>query len=316
MTIGIVAYGPNAGRAVFDALRAVERVASGAIGGFASFVAISGDARLHRVQTQRGGTATLFTDGETTGVEPPGSVAGALLAGVMSSGPDRPEPLMQFTPAEAALGIVSGHRLPNMPGADGRPLNQLVLDLMRQGLAPEDAVAQVSAGNPNADAGFIAGDLQGRIAAGNSARVARRPDLGHARRQATDGRAVVEVLHNAIVPAGAIAALAAETALETMLALSQPESWIEVRAGTPVLAGARDRVIVDANALAVAIETTDHRILTGRWNCAAIYLGSEVVRDDAVVGSTVVEPNAVVEDGALLSLSGQGTFRLGFRRLP
>ncbi len=38
MTIGIAAYGPNAGQAIVEALRAAEVVGHGAIGGFVSLV--------------------------------------------------------------------------------------------------------------------------------------------------------------------------------------------------------------------------------------------------------------------------------------
>jgi hypothetical protein len=61
VTIGIAVRAPNAGQAAFEALRTVERVARGAIGGFVSFVAITADGRLLRAETQRGGTSTLFT---------------------------------------------------------------------------------------------------------------------------------------------------------------------------------------------------------------------------------------------------------------
>ena len=63
MTIGIAVTGPDAGLAAFEALRAVERVSRGAIGGFVSFVAIGAEGSLLRAQTQRGGTRTLFTRG-------------------------------------------------------------------------------------------------------------------------------------------------------------------------------------------------------------------------------------------------------------
>ena len=128
MTIGIAVYGPMAGLATFKALQAVERVGRGAIGGFASFVAITADGALLRSETQRGGTATLFTAGETICALPPQAFAEAPWAALMSSGPDRPAPLSQFTPGRAGVGLVSGHRLPNMPGADGLPINRAVLD--------------------------------------------------------------------------------------------------------------------------------------------------------------------------------------------
>jgi hypothetical protein len=79
-----------AGQAIFDALRAVERVATGAAGGFAAFVAITEEGDLLRAETQRGGTRTLFIEGEITGAALPPRIAAARLAGLMSSRPDRP----------------------------------------------------------------------------------------------------------------------------------------------------------------------------------------------------------------------------------
>src|SRR3546814_7427510 len=118
---------------IFRALSAVGRVGRGDIGGFASFVAISGAGGLLTADTQRGGTATLFGAKGT----PPPAFASARLVALISSGPDRPEPLMQFTPADAAVGMVSGHRLPNTPGVDGRPLNLAVLARLQQGETPD-----------------------------------------------------------------------------------------------------------------------------------------------------------------------------------
>ena len=313
MTIGILAHGPNAGRAVFEALQAVERVGRGAIGGYATFVAIGASGSLLRHETQRGGTACLFIDGEATGVEPPPAVAEARLAAVMSSGPDRPEPLSQFTPADPMAGIVTGHRLPNMPGDDGTPLNLAVLDLMRQGVGATEAVAQVLDRNPNADAGLLAGDIHGGVHARNSRRVARRPDLGHARREAPAG-VTVEILHNAIRPIAGLAEMAAEIAIEAMLRRAVPDAWIVLSAGAPVIAAPADRVIVDESLAVLRIETSDHRLASGRWNCAAIYLGAEIVlQNGRVLGRTIVEPNTIVDEGRLISMSGQTSLRIGFR---
>jgi len=312
MTIGIVAYGPNAGQAVFDALRAAERVGSGSIGGYASYVAMAADGTVYRANTQRGGTRTLFTEGEATGVNPPTEIAAARLAAVMSSGPDRPEPLERFTPALAGVGVVTGHRLPNMPGSGDVPVNVAVLELMKGGQSPCEAVDEVLDANPHADAGIVAGDLKGRVYARNSDRVARRPDLGHARRQ--EKEAVVEILHNAIQPAASLAPLVADIALESMLMLSLPQGWITVKAGTPVEAGTEDVVIVDQDLVATKVVTTDARIVAGYWNCAAVYLGSGVIRDRKILGLTTVEPNMVVEDGRLVSMSGQSDLQIGFRK--
>ena len=155
MTIGIAVTGDGAGLAAFRALEAVERVARGAIGGFVSFVVISEGGALLRAETQRGGTSTLFVEGERTGATPPPAVADARFAALMSSGPDRPTPLAQFTPGDAAHGLVTGHRLPNMPG-DGtdRPLNEAVLARLVAGADPRQAVETELAQHPGKH-GFV-----------------------------------------------------------------------------------------------------------------------------------------------------------------
>lgn len=310
MTIGIAASGPRAGLAVFRALAAAERVATGSIGGFAAFAAIGVDGELHRAETQRGGTATLFVDGETTGVPPAGAIAQAPIAAVMSSGPDRPAPLSQYVPGEPGAGLVTGHRLPNAAGINGRPVNLEVLDRLRQGLAAQAAVEAVLRGDPEADAGIIAIDRNGRVYGCNSERVDRRPDLGHARRESSG--AVIEILHNAIVPAGAMAALAAEIGLAVMVPERTADGEILVTASVPVVAGNANRVVLDDNGAALRVETTDLRILSGRHNCAAIYLHSEVVANDAVIGHTLFEPNVVVEDGLIATLNGRTEMRIGY----
>ncbi|UEX79969.1 DUF6963 family protein [Spiribacter halobius] len=303
MTIGIAASGPRAGLAVYRALAAVERVAEGAIGGFAAFAALDAHGVLHRAATQRGGSRTLFTAGERTGAEPPPAVAEAPFAALMSSGPDRPEPLAQFVPAARGAGLVTGHRLPNAAGRAGRPLNRLVLEALEEGAGAREAVEAVLAAEPEADAGLIALDLRGGLHAANSARVGRRRDLGHALRAA--GGAQVAVLHNAIRPVGSLAALAAEIALGVLCPPPAPAGRVCVRAGTPLRPGKEPRVLVDAGGRAVAVETPDERLLAGRHNCAALYLDAAVVQEGQLLGRLAFEPNVMVEDGRIVSLSGQ-----------
>lgn len=72
------------------------------------------------------------------------------------------EPLSQFLVGQAGVGLVSGHRLPNREGREGRPVNQAALDLMAQGLSPEEAVEKTLAANPELDAGLVAVGRNGR----------------------------------------------------------------------------------------------------------------------------------------------------------
>ena len=200
-----------------------------------------------------------------------------------------------------------------MPGRNGQPINMAVLTLLQKGLAPADAVAQVLEANPLADAGVIAGILDGRIHAGNSSRVDSRPDLGSAR-GSLDG-ATVEVLRNAVFPVEPLAALAVAVALDTMLGRLLPDGEIVLRSGTPVMFGAEDLVRVDAEMNVLEVQTTDPRLVAGTWNCAAVYLGAKVLLDGRVLGETAVEPNILVKDGRILSMSGQKEVRTGFRRV-
>jgi len=311
MTIGIAATGPCAGLAVFRALRAVERVGRGAIGGFASFVCITAAGELVRAETQRGGTATLFVDGEATGVEPPATVAEARFAAVMSSGPDRPAPLAQFTPGDAAVGLVTGHRLPNMPGVDGAPLNLAVLARMRAG-APASAAAEAElARNPDADAGIITVDLAKGLFAGNTDLVASRGDLGFALERDAATGAGVAVLHNAIHPASGLAPLAAAVALDAMNPPDRADFHIVVTAGTPVVAGAANALVLGEGERVARIEVTRRAFLSGTAEGAVIGPDAVVRRGDTVLGRPTSEPYGVVSDGRIRSLSGVDTVRLG-----
>ncbi|MAQ83000.1 MAG: hypothetical protein CMH12_07195 [Maritimibacter sp.] len=311
MTIGIGAIGPNAGLAVVRALAAAEAVGTGAIGGFAVFAAIGADGRLYRAETQRGGTKTLFTDGETTGTAPPPEVAAAPFAALMSSGPDRPAPLSQFLAASGA-GLVTGHRLPNTPGPDGRPVNETVLAEMAAGRKAQDALTDVLDADPTVDAGMIALGPGRGLAARNSRLVATRPDLGGA--TLTAGDCSVAVLHNAIRPDATLAPMVAAVALDILVPPHTVAGHATVRAGTPVALADAHRVTLGADGVATLIETTDPRLMTGRHACAAIYLGALVVQDDVPLGRTVMEPNVLVEDGRIRRLSGQDEVRIPFAK--
>lgn len=310
MTIAIGAYGPKAGQAVFEALRAAERVATGSLGGFATFAAITRDGVLLRRETQRGAAATLFTAGERTGTEPPEEIANAIAAGVISSGPDRPEPLAQFVPADATAGLVSGHRLPQSTGVDGRPLNVAALEGLRAGLSAEAAVARVLAANPEADAGLLAVDLKGGVASRNSARVERRYDLGHARRESKTHGAVVEVLQNSIRPFPSLAALAAEIAIDVMVGEAPAIGAFVVNAGMSVELGPEALIEIDANDVARRLVTTDPLVMRGAHICAPIYAGSPVYRAGKLIGYSRLEPIVELKDARLVSLIGQPSVRI------
>ena len=315
MTIGLAVTGENAGLAAFRALEAVEKVARGAIRGFVSFVVITEDGRLLRAQTQRGGTATLFVAGETTGTPPPTDIAGARFAALMSSGPDRPEPLAQFTPGDAVTGLVTGHRLPNVPGEGSDvPLNIEVLGRLRAGAVPAAAIEATLAAWPTADAGLIALDLDGRLHAANSAFVESRGDLGFAFLEDAARGHRVAVLHNAIHPKDGLAALAAGTAMDCMAPLDRSDLFLTLEAGTPVSLGATAALHVDGAWAVREITVTRRAWLTGRRDGALVNIATPVLAAGRLIGHTTTDPYCILEAGRLVSISGQDRVQIGVRR--
>lgn len=314
MTIGIAAYGTNAGLAVFRGLRVVEAVGSGCIGGFVSFAAITPEGKLRRFATQRGGGSTLFIDGDRVGSEPPPTIAGAPIAALMSSGPDRPEPLDQFVAGDPTVGLVTGHRFAHRLSDRGLPYNSDVISRIRGGMDVMSAVDAVVSANCEADVGLAAVDIHGHVYARNTERVRTRPDLGSAQREITEPRALVSVLHNAIHPVSGIADLAAEVAMETMVPNRVPDFWIHAVIGTPVVTGEINAVTVDSELRTLEARTTDSGLVHGHQDGAAIYVGSEVLQDNRSLGQTMTEPYVVLDDGVIQSLSGQAELKVGCRR--
>ncbi len=302
-----------AGLAAFSALRAVERVARGALGGFVSFVVVTEDGRLLAADTQRGGTSTLFTEADATGVLPPPAFATARLAGLMSSGPNRPTPLIQFTPADAAAGIVTGHRLPNMPGADGQPLNAAVLERLRRGEPPQQAVEAELAAHPRADAGIIALGRGGDLFAADSALVKQRTDRGSYLGEDPQTGARCAVLHNSIFPVSPLAPLAAAIAFDAMAPADLADFHVAVAAGTRLELGREACLHLGAGERVSQVTVTDAVWLGGCHHGAALPHGAAVRRNGKLVGRVVFEPYCVVENGILLSLSGLDEAIIGIR---
>jgi hypothetical protein len=310
MTIGIVAHGPRAGLAIVRALRAIEAVGRGAVGGFVSLVAINSDGRIERAETQRGGTMGLFPNGETERAA--ASLMAAPTAGLMSSGPDRPEPLSQFTPAAVGVGLVSGHRMPNTIGVNGVSLNEEVLKLMQQGFDPQTAVERVVNANPEVDAGIIAVTVNGLLHAANTAHVERRGDARRAVLRSERSDVIAAVLHNSIRPHRALAILAAEVALDVMEPDDDPDGWIVFRQGARLAHGPMNAVEVDAAGTVEAIIVESQKFLKGHWSLGIGYETSVLTRAKPIA-AMLYEPYMVVDDGILRTIDGQDTLSVPIR---
>ncbi|HTW26154.1 MAG TPA: hypothetical protein VME92_03425 [Acetobacteraceae bacterium] len=301
MTIGIAAFGPGAGRAILAGLAVAERVGGGAIGGFVSFAALPASGGLARAATQTGGGAVLDR------LDP--AALEAPVAALMSSGANRPEPLAQFVAGAAGIGLVTGHRFPNMPGVSGVPLNEMVLARMASGEAPAIAVAATVAANPQADAGLIAIDPAGALGSGDTRRLERLADRNSARLGSRRAGALVAVRHNGIHPSRGLAQMVAEVTLAAMQRQGAA-CWVEFQAGVPVIAAAADRIVVDARRRVVRLEVSD------RLGAGLRHLGMgsavPVVHGRDSLGVTLYEPFLTVCDGALVSIDGQARLRVPF----
>ncbi|MEY8839943.1 hypothetical protein AB9K41_13040, partial [Cribrihabitans sp. XS_ASV171] len=173
MTIGIAAYGPEAGRAVLEGALATEILGCGSIRGFTVFSVLDEQGAHRQFACQNGGVSAI------DGIE---AFYDARCAALISSGPNRPEPLSQFLVGVDSVGLITGHRLPQRQGASGLPLNTSTIQRIGRGEAPIAAVHAELSENPEADCGLIALSADGRIGFGNSARVERRNDLMEASR--------------------------------------------------------------------------------------------------------------------------------------
>lgn len=302
MTVGIAVSGVGAGRAALAALSAIEAVGRGAIGGFVSLAAITADGRLLRAETQRGGASGLGA------VDP--DIATAPLVVLMSSGPDRPEPLAQFTPAEAGLGLVTGHRLPNM-ARPGQPApNLAALDLLREGAGVERAANAPLDADPDADAGLIVMDLGGQMALANSAAVGRRDDCGEALVRDAMSGLTVGVLHNSIFPHAALAMLAVSVALDS----ANPGDRMDGRArliGVSCAQGYERALHLDRNGHAQSVTVVDPTWLGPEWEGSVVQRGDPVLQDGALIGHVTWEVYCTLRNGVVTA--GRGSKAVGWR---
>lgn len=303
MTIGIAATGPRAGAAIVETLARFEGLAEGAIGGFLSVAAMTGEGRILRAGIQRDGARALLGQG----LDP--VMATARMAVLMSSGPDRPEPLAQFTPGREGVGLVTGHRFPNALGVDGKPLGERALDLVADGASPQEACEQVMAANPRADAGLILLDRQGQLGLANSPLVAAYPDAGSA--EITRETHAVAVLHNAIQPSGALAAFVAEMASHLLEMPAGELLSIKLQSGIPVVPSSpTSAVLIDSDGT-VTLRLATHYNGDHLW-AAGLGPSVPVEKDGRRVGYTTDDPFLIIHEGILVSANGMETAALPY----
>lgn len=303
MTVGIAATGPNAGAGILAGLRAIEAIGHGAIGGFVSFAVLTEDQQLVRSETQNNGVCGLFQGGL------PENVLGAPFAALISSGPNRPAPLAQFVAAKPGVGLVTGHRFPQIPADDGIALNAHVLAAMERGHSPQMAIDSVIDRFPDHDAGFVALSIDGSIAAGNMPVVLLRRDHGCATRTLQTPQVSVATIHNAIHPNRVLADMINDVVLEEMLRPPAAEHWITASQGIRLGKGERAEILVDQRYNIVQIRHPQAM----RYPAPVPFgLGDQVriIQNGKFVGWLGYEPFMIIEDGVIVTMDGKPRLKL------
>lgn len=303
MTVGIAATGPNAGAGVLAGLRAIEAIGQGAIGGFVSFAVLTEDQQLVRSETQTDGVRGLIQGAL------PDNMLGAPHAALISSGPNRPVPLAQFVAAKPGVGLVTGHRFPQMPADDGRPLNTHVLAAMEHGQSPQMAIDAVIDRFPDHDAGFVALSIDGTIAVGNMPAVLLRRDHGCATRTLANPPVSVATIHNAIHPNRVLADMINDVVLEEMLRPPAAEHWITASEGIRLGNGERAEIHIDHDDKVVDML---HPQAILHADPVPFGLGDQVriILNGKFVGWLAYEPFMIVKDGVIVSMDGKPSLEL------
>lgn len=303
MTIGMAASGSWAGAGVLAGLRAVEAVGRGAIGGFVSLAVLTLDGQLLRAETQRNGTKGLFPDA------PPEEILAAPLAALISSGPDRPIPLSQFVAAAPDVGMVTGHRFPQALNQDGQPLNAAILEAMRNGVAPQQAIDDLIDATPEFDAGFIALSSHGTFGFGNMPSVLRRSDHGFAHVTCDEIGASIAAMCNAIQPHKVIGLLTCEAALDAMRLRGSERRVIALKAGLLLSYGETPEIQVNAAGDAIRIAHPDAAELRDEMSFG---MGDRVsvIQENRLIGWLGHEPFMVVRRRKIVTLDGKTSLQL------
>ena len=296
MTIAIAAFGPNAGQAVQRGVMAAEILTRGAIGGFAVISVLDAAGNHHQGTCQTGGVTAL--DGMA-------KLATAKCAAVISSGPDRPEPLSQFLAGESRVALVTGHRLPNRRGVEGLPVNVAALRRIRDGDDPAAAVQAQIRANPELDFGLAAVTWDGRVGFGNSRRVARRNDLGFASRTG-NGRGFALLCNSIHAAPGISIGEAVGEIVWGCLSDTEASRFIAKLAGpVPVVPAREDRIELDDRNRVIRIGTAEPRVGSGdAMRTTVVYSRASVWRNDRNLGHCVSEVIARVADGQAVPESG------------
>lgn len=300
MTIALAAYGPNAGKAVHEGLLADEVLGRGEIGGFAVFSVLDALGAHQQFACRSGGIVQL---------DDIPSYHAAQCSAVISSGPNRPEPLSHFLVGQSGVGIVTGHRLPNRKGADGVSVNCAVMALMAKGIPVGDAVTKVLGDNPEIDAGLIAVKPGGPIALANTARVNRRPDVLQVMHQ-TDGYGYAMLCNSIYTARDITLGVTIGAIMQGVLSGEEvPFLVADFFGAVPILSAGRDQIELDLDNRVTSIQTAEPAIAPRTTPTTVIHSGAPVWQNVEYVGTSKSDVLAVVTGNkALVEVQQQGKF--------
>ena len=309
MTIGVVLRGPSAGAALVQSLASLENVALGSIGGFVSLVVLTKGKQPQFYQIQNGGVSALFaTNGNKI---LPDSLVESDRAALISSGPNRPEPLNRFLAWDDAGNLVSGHRFPHTYSASGFPLNQVALNLIQNNGCAENQLKDLMKQNDHLDAGLVAMDVAGTLFQGDTARVRARGDTASAAVQTDDY--AFSITLNSIRPANLIALMLAEKLKHSMSADTRPVLSIDTDA--KICAADTKAVIINDLSNVIAINTPEQCWFTGSTEGALMETGTHIIKNGICVGRMQDEPYVIANNGQLISLSGEQAVKLRYESI-
>ena len=120
-------------------------------------------------------------------------------------------------------------------------------------------------------------------------------------------------MQNAIYPREIVAEVAAAVAIDVIRGAPVPDGHVRLDAGTPIRLGEAAAIQADRNLVATAVVTTDPTLVGGPTLGSAVYLDSLVYRDGEAVGRSLIDSLCVIEDGRIVSISGQESVRIPFK---
>lgn len=291
MTIGVVATGKDVAHKVVQVFRAIEPIATGAIGGFVTMVVITDSGDIHYFETQNGGVSELCEDVL--------AISNTTQIGLISSGAYRPGPLSRFLAWDKEGNIVSGHRFPQSSDSTGVPLNQRLLQTIQefQGINNSRLTDLINI-NPTVDAGFIATDKQGNLFQADTMFVQRRPDTFTLCKQ--DRNRSVGVTMNSIASAEQVARLICDI----VMAEDKASPRITLGADATIVASKREAINITASNRVISVETDDPGYFLDKHEGSLFIVGTPVYRLGELVGFVKEEPYVLCNFGQIKFLCG------------